>query len=577
MNSGPALTFTRRTVRHALPCGVIALACGVLAVAPAWAGTGPSASVITPDSRIGVFQAGAPQPPDSALVDPKIVPNTYGGWMNRGFSPNSATVDIDNWVRWAEAMGMDPIITLQSTAAGDSISSPPADTTAWKDWVTSVVERYDDDGTDDMPGLTAPVRHWHVEQEWHLWWSGTVEEYVAHLAMTYATVHRADPLAKVILIGLATQTVTAGAVCLQSVSSGDTCTVGGKALEETTQLLQQGRYDIVDMHSYESWPIIAAKIEWIRDTMPNPQLPIWSLEAGGPYGIDGEPYSDATNSAAVVQQFAQALGNGVERYGWALFPPAPGTTFDYAPWTDMPLSAWVPYPDSLALKPAYYTYRLMVRLLSGFSSASNVSTGSATDTLGAFMYRFQLGDSTVYVVWNSDGIERDVTFDIQGPAAIVTHIISEPGQTDDDAQMEFLYATHGNVIYTATPSPVFIKFVEAITDAPPLARPPDTALPFTLTLRGATSRGDVHFELRGALGARPPLAQVFDARGRVVRDVSAALRPVHDARGDGFDGAWDGRDAAGAPSAAGVYFLAVTPRDAPRGRPAIARLVRLAH
>ncbi|MBI5378646.1 MAG: hypothetical protein HZA23_00625, partial [Nitrospirae bacterium] len=41
----------------------------------------------------------------------------------------------------------------------------PVDTAAYQAFVRAVVERYDGDGVDDMPGLTAPIRYWQVSNE----------------------------------------------------------------------------------------------------------------------------------------------------------------------------------------------------------------------------------------------------------------------------------------------------------------------------------------------------------------------------------------------------------------------------
>ena len=62
-----------------------------------------------------------------------------------------------------------------SVSVDDSGADPPADGDVmplpdrmddYRAWVRATVERYDADGEDDMPGLTAPIRHWLVEREW---------------------------------------------------------------------------------------------------------------------------------------------------------------------------------------------------------------------------------------------------------------------------------------------------------------------------------------------------------------------------------------------------------------------------
>ncbi|NUQ11131.1 MAG: hypothetical protein HUU26_02220 [Gemmatimonadaceae bacterium] len=60
-------------------------------------------------------------------------------------------------------------------------------------WVQAVVERYDGDGVDDMPGLRWPVRHVEIGNEFSSYQPEPVDEYLATLKLAYAAAHRAFP------------------------------------------------------------------------------------------------------------------------------------------------------------------------------------------------------------------------------------------------------------------------------------------------------------------------------------------------------------------------------------------------
>lgn len=63
----------------------------------------------------------------------------------------------------------------------------------YRAFVTAIVERYDGDGTDDMPGLVAPVRHWVIGGEWTGFWrSDDADAYLEVLAATREAAQRGE-------------------------------------------------------------------------------------------------------------------------------------------------------------------------------------------------------------------------------------------------------------------------------------------------------------------------------------------------------------------------------------------------
>lgn len=75
----------------------------------------------------------------------------------------------------------------------------------WIDYVKAVVERYDDDGVDDMPGLQRPIRHYIMTGEivfnnkgqgdakWGPFWLDTINNLLHFHRITYQAVREADP------------------------------------------------------------------------------------------------------------------------------------------------------------------------------------------------------------------------------------------------------------------------------------------------------------------------------------------------------------------------------------------------
>jgi len=93
----------------------------------------------------------------------------------------------------------------------------PHDWEAYQRWIKTVVERYDGDGIDDMPGLTIPIKYWEVMNEPDLFdpqdpndedstlsfYKEGPEEYATLLIKTNQAIKEADPKAKVLIAGAA--------------------------------------------------------------------------------------------------------------------------------------------------------------------------------------------------------------------------------------------------------------------------------------------------------------------------------------------------------------------------------------
>jgi hypothetical protein len=87
---------------------------------------------------------------------------------------------------------------------GASTPPKPDQWDAYGDFVRCVVERYDGDATNDMPGLRRPILDYEIESEAavEIYWQGTAEEYLRLLKLAYSQVKAANPRARLIASGI---------------------------------------------------------------------------------------------------------------------------------------------------------------------------------------------------------------------------------------------------------------------------------------------------------------------------------------------------------------------------------------
>jgi len=74
----------------------------------------------------------------------------------------------------------------------------------YRDYVTALVERYDGDGVDDMPGLRFPILHYQFGNEYYneLFWAGSVEEFKIYQKESALAARKANPNVKIVLSGV---------------------------------------------------------------------------------------------------------------------------------------------------------------------------------------------------------------------------------------------------------------------------------------------------------------------------------------------------------------------------------------
>lgn len=153
-------------------------------------------------------------------------------------------------------------------------------------WVVALFERYDADGTDDMPALVRPIKHWVVAGEWTgFWGSGDADDYIQLLTVTRRAAKAADASLQVGLIPFLLADVFEG----NPPSAGQIATklqdpppwfrnssAGMMKILDRTDL-----YDFVDFHSLGHYTEVPSTLAWFREELRKrgTSKPLWIDDA----------------------------------------------------------------------------------------------------------------------------------------------------------------------------------------------------------------------------------------------------------------------------------------------------------
>ena len=371
-------------------------------------------------------------------------------WTYKDINPNTPSKEIDDFIKKVEDLGIVPVFNL-STAD----KKYPSDETTWKNFVKKTTARYDGNGEKDMPKLKTPVKYWHVIQEWKVHWKGTAEEYVAFLNMTGDAIKQEDPGAKIILAGIAGRAMEALVYKYNLVKTPASSEIESKQdgksgyEDEIKYIFGNGKYDIVDFHSYEKNYFLEAKMKLLRDIYKI-NKPVWVMEAGGPFLKKSEGYTDEKSAQFLVKQHVQAFASGVERYIWALATAKSGGMWDSEPWINMPLSDTKHKP-----KPSFYAFDLLADKLKGFTKVEDLTDkniGIESDYV--YVFKFTKPDKTVYILWADAKAKYSIPF--PGKSKIlVTHTPTTSSQKTP--KTESVSPKNEEVTFDLTANPIFAE------------------------------------------------------------------------------------------------------------------------
>lgn len=325
----------------------------------------------------------------------------------------------------------------------------------YKLYLRKLVERYDGDGEDDMPGLTIPIKYWQMENEWtHNFWAPdrdgngeseteAKEDLLRLFTITYNEIKAADPEAVVVLgsiVGVEYFALYDGLIpeplVVRNPQTGALTYITRRDLERTPQFWRsynRARFildradsfcDRLGINIRQTLQYVDEQLRWLRDYTRSKGYTkeIWVGEAAGP-NLDREEYNFAKHSSQIVQRYAIALANGVEKMFWSPFAASSPRGTPMGPDGIFGIVALYNAHTGEA-RPAYYTYKVMTSKLANFSSVEELNLGQ-----GIYAYKFQVPTGPVLVLWSTEPRVADLGAYFPSDRVLITHVITEPGET----------------------------------------------------------------------------------------------------------------------------------------------------
>jgi hypothetical protein len=348
-------------------------------------------------------------------------------------------------------------------------------------FLKAAVDRYDGDGKNDMPGLKYQVRNWHFIEEYPISELKDAAIYTDLLKTSYETIKSENPDAKVILAGLAGNYLRYFAFMDGFISDDEAGVINSVKRPQTwwnlnpfwknekteyESILEQakGYFDIIDIHCYIiKETFMEGEIAYIKHAMQSYgySKPIWIIEGGGPFknypdkkavNTPADPYfgmgSEKENGEFVIKLLAMSAAAGIERQHWGLGMENTDEGYWDGAWKGMALMD----ADWNYKRPSYYNYKMMREKVDGFTSVQDLSQGDLR------IFRFQVGEKRVYIVWKVEGSLTADLSQILGDGEVqVTYIV-----TSLDTSHNPIFPGASNVSTTAIPvnlTPIFIESI----------------------------------------------------------------------------------------------------------------------
>jgi hypothetical protein len=190
-------------------------------------------------------------------------------------------------------------------------------------FVTVVVERYDHDSVDDMPGLLYPIHDYGIEREFTGFWPGSAEEYIRLLHIAYPAIKAADPEANVLLVALLMTDIFDGNPAATDIQQrlARNADYMRKSVPDIKAILAAcDAYDVVDFHSLGNYTEIPLTTNWIRQELLTNgcgEKPIWIGDAFPMSGLVGYggfvppmPFAPVTlETRDTVEKLLQAIAD----------------------------------------------------------------------------------------------------------------------------------------------------------------------------------------------------------------------------------------------------------------------------
>ncbi len=308
--------------------------------------------------------------------------------------------ETDEYILSAQAEGFHILANIQPFADWDHTGKgKPSDMELYKNFVTKLVERYDGDSVNDMPGLTIPIKHWEVlnepefQEEPVVFFQGSSADYFEILKATYETVREADPEALVVQGGMA--------------GMMEVCT---EFWQGVFDLGGADYFDVANMHSIGHGEHL--NIPSFKQFLANNgiQKSIWVTEVQYQQAEQTQDCSAEDFAKILARSYIFALANDVEKLFYVnikLPPVKEGVPFDER-------SALI--KDNGDKSPLFYAHLTVANMLGDLNEGDEVEI--IKEKIGSWsieegQYRFNIEGKTVYALWGVGSLPAEITGEVK--------------------------------------------------------------------------------------------------------------------------------------------------------------------
>ena len=376
----------------------------------------------------------------------------------------------------------------------------------YSNWVRSLVERYDKDGEDDMPGLRYPVKHYEVGVEFSSYQPEPTEVYLKTLELGYKAAHDAYDE---VVVGHSAFLLTPVFKDnpepdeYEKAFAENMVGTAGKGLADIRKVLDKpDLFDVLNVHNL-GWPYeIENIVQWLKyetnlrgyskpiiisDTIPTSFAGFGSATrtSGEGLAIMLQPATEADRTR-LADYFKKLIANNQEYIDWlrnflagdvaqrvVIAAEQRIALIDTAFTGDLPganlaifqagagNSGWggmVDYEGGRVTgkRPAYFALQQLQENIRGYESIVRVNT----DDEDVRLYKVKNQDEEFFIVWYGyqklylpeDGLPRkNVQIDVG-----VSEVMIEKMKTSNDVVRGLEQSNNGVLSVTITPEPFFI-------------------------------------------------------------------------------------------------------------------------
>lgn len=326
--------------------------------------------------------------------------------------------ETDHYIRQAQSYGMHILANIQpfaywdqATCHGDLIppdqpgdprftvtKGKPCDMEAYRNFVVKLVERYDGDGSDDMPGLTFPIKHWEVMNEPEfstgdlIFFQGDAADYYDILRTTYEAVKAADPEAYVVQGGMA------GMMDIDIKFWQEVFDLGGAAYLDIMNMHSIGHGEHLNIPAFRRF----LDDNGIRDK------PVWVTEVQYQQSLQTQGYTNEGFAKILARSYIFALANGADKLFYVNIKMPPLFGGEGPPFDER--SALI--TDSGDPSALFYAHRTITEVLGALSHDDTIEI--IRESVGEWyinegQYRLIIDSQTVYALWGSGSIPAEIT------------------------------------------------------------------------------------------------------------------------------------------------------------------------